>query len=173
MKNTDTTEERKSIRTENHFGGKHKTIHFNDGTTCNVYTDGYRAASDSIDRSKFSMTNNTMNKTTVKTAVKTRRKADVTEAAPAAEAVKTVKAPKTPKAPSAAAAAKAEVLAKIAEFRKNPPANPLTVKEVVAALGSSHRQVYVFIAEHGKPAGTSNNSGRGQKAKLFTFDKAE
>jgi hypothetical protein len=168
MKN-DTTEERKVTRTENHFGGKHRTIHFNDGTTCNVYNDGYRSASDSVDRSKLSLTNNTMNNTTVKT----RRKANVTEAVPSADVVKTVKAVKAPKVASAAAAAKTEVLAKIAEFRKNPGLTPLTVKEVVKIIGSSHRQVYVFISEHGKPAGTSSAHGRGQKAKLFTFDKAE
>jgi len=168
MKNTDTTEDRKTIRTEKHFGGKHRTVHFNDGTTLNVYEDGYRSAIDSVDRSKLSLTNTTnMNTPTTKS----RRKANITTSAPAA--VVSAKAPKAPKGPSAAAALKTEVLAKIAEFRKNPGLTPLTVKEVVAAIGSSHRQVYVFISQHGKPAGTSDIKGRGQKAKLFTFDKAE
>jgi hypothetical protein len=186
---TDTVEERKVIRVERHFGGKHRTTHYSDGTTCNVYEDGYRSASDLVDRSKLSLitTNNTMNKTNTNKSVSVtaRRKVDTENPTTASAKTKsrrkvsespapeTASEPKTPKVKvvSPAAQLKAEVLAKLTKFHANPPSKPLTVKEIVAAIGSSHRQVYVFIAQHGKPAGTSDIVGRGQKAKLFTFEK--
>lgn len=37
--------ERRAVRVVKHFGGKHTTTYYSDGTSCNVYEDGYRPAS--------------------------------------------------------------------------------------------------------------------------------
>lgn len=37
------SEDRRPIRVVKHFGGKHRTTHMSDGTTINVYEDGYKS----------------------------------------------------------------------------------------------------------------------------------
>ena len=164
------TEERVAVRTVNHFGGKHKTIYYNDGTTCNVYTDGYKSNSETVLK-VFSDTMNNTNATATKSAKVSKTKAP-------AKVKKTTKRVDTAVvAPEATATAtpkisRADVKVAVENFLKNPPDKALTLEEVYETIGFAHRQVYMMVREHGVPAGKKDvKTGKGRKETLFTFNK--
>lgn len=183
MKNTTETNDRTITKVERHFGGKHITLHFSDGTTCNVYEDGYKSNSERVVKT-FSPSDNTMNKTTTKTTAKSKAtskantaKKTVKKAAPATDVAPT---PVEPKVEATAAIttdgkklSRADVKAAVENFLKNPPDKHLTLEEVYQTIGFAHRQVYMMVREHGVSVGKADRTGKGRKETLYTFKKAE
>lgn len=164
------TEERVAVRTVNHFGGKHKTIYYNDGTTCNVYNDGYKSNNETVIKNFSDMNTNTNTKTANKPAKasKTKVKKPVKKVDTDAAVVvnQTDASTATPKV------SRGDVKTAVENFLKNPPDKALTLAEVYETIGFAHRQVYMMVREHGVPAGKKDGkAGKGRKETLFTFNK--
>jgi hypothetical protein len=164
-----TPEERVETKVEKHFGGKHRTIHYSDGTTCNVYEDGYKSNSELVVKNfspeikpKKMKTKNTGN--TDKNKAKSKTKPSKMELIATVEETTPVVAAPTPTKLS-----KADIKAAVENFLKNPPDLPLTLEQVYETIGFAHRQVYLMVREHGVPVGKTDKVGKGRKETLFTF----
>jgi hypothetical protein len=173
--NNKETEEVKVVKVTNHFGGKHKTFHYSDGSTCNVYADGYKSNADSVIKT---FSSDTMNTDTTVTATKSAKapKAKAPKATKAKAKKPTKKVDTEVTAPVAAdtttkKVSRADVKVAVENFLKNPPDKPLTLAQVYETIGFAHRQVYMMVREHGVAAGKADSDGKGRKETLFTFNK--
>jgi hypothetical protein len=166
-------EERRRIRVEHHFGGKHHTTYYSDGTCCNVYEDGYMSPSDYV--VKLSPETETKNKMKTKTtnSAKKATKTDETSAKKPVAKLELIPTVETPKGPFPliikSKPSRADVATAVANFLKNPPEKPLTLEQVYETIGFAHRQVYLMVREHGVPVGKTDKVGKGRKETLFTF----
>jgi hypothetical protein len=169
MKNTEdnntTTETREVTKTVNHFGGKHRTIHYSDGTTCNVYEDGFKSNNELVIKN---FSSETKMKNTKQTA-KTKNSPSTKKAPTKMELIASVE--ETPVAVAPTKKSKADIKAAVENFLKNPPDKPLTLTQVYETVGIAHRQVYLMVREHGIPSGKTDKAGKGRKETLFTFAK--
>lgn len=166
-------EERVPIRVERHFGGKHRTTYYSDGTTCNVYEDGYKSPNDYVVKNLSPVTEikNKMKTKKTKTAVKAPKvKTSAKKPVAKFELIPSVETPviTTPVA-TIAKVSRSDVGAAVANFLKNPPDKPLTLTQVYETIGFAHRQVYLMVREHGVASGKTDKSGKGRKETLFTF----
>lgn len=160
-------EERRRIRVEHHFGGKHHTTYYSDGTCCNVYEDGYMSPSDYVVKlSPVTEIKNKMKTTKTKTAVKA-PKVKTSAKKPVAK-LELIPSVETPVA-TVAKPARGDVASAVENFLKNPPDKALTLTQVYETIGFAHRQVYLMVRTHGIPAGKTDKSGKGRKETLFTF----
>lgn len=176
MKNTkdsDDSQEITVVRRVKHFGGKHTTTYYSDGSTCNTYEDGYKSNSESITKTFSDTAMNTATTATTKPAKVSKTKASKSKKASTKKPTKRVDTdtavPATVTSP--AKVSRADVKAAVENFLKNPPDKPLTLAQVYDTIGFAHRQVYMMVREHGVPAGKSDAPGKGRKETLFTFRK--
>lgn len=159
--------DRKVVKVMKHFGGRHTTYHYNDGTESNVYSD-FRPGIDNPDptkpisdlkkaelekRYKLKQSDNTMKTANTATATtNASTKATKTEKVPVAKPVKkdaaapAVKAPKAPKVDADAAKV-------IADFATNPLPSEFTEQQVYDRLGRWNATLYRWVRENAVKTG--------------------